>query len=133
MTRSCSDGLPVAPWMAEHTLRLPGTVPIAARPTGCSATRSSPSRWPYRDRLIAERPEAVHAMAEAAGRRRRSCWRWCSRTSTGCRAMRARAGGMRRPDGVVVPLDGPPLVAAGRLVQEDLVVLERPRAGPSTC
>ena len=33
---------------------------------------------------------------------------------------------MRRPDGVLVPLDGPPLLVAGRLVQEDLCLLERP-------
>ena len=33
---------------------------------------------------------------------------------------------MRRPDGVLVPLDGPPLITAGRLVQEDLCLLEKP-------
>jgi hypothetical protein len=32
---------------------------------------------------------------------------------------------MRRPDGVLVPLDGPPLLVAGRLVQEDLCLMER--------
>ncbi len=32
---------------------------------------------------------------------------------------------MIRPDGVAVPLDGPPLMVAGRLVEPDLVILER--------
>lgn len=36
------------------------------------------------------------------------------------------AGVVRRPDGVAVPTGGPPLVVAGRLVQEDLLVLEKP-------
>jgi len=34
-------------------------------------------------------------------------------------------GTVERPDGVRVPLDGAPLLAAGRLVQEDLLILER--------
>jgi dimethylamine monooxygenase subunit A len=36
----------------------------------------------------------------------------------------------RRPDGVLVPLEGPPLAVAGRLVQEDLVILERAETEP---
>jgi hypothetical protein len=38
------------------------------------------------------------------------------------------AGGaaLRRPDGVQVPLVGPPLLVAGRLAQEDFCLLQRP-------
>ena len=57
------ERLPVAPWMAEHTLRLPGTVPIAPA-DWLQRDEVFAEQMAYRDRLIAERPAAVHAMAE---------------------------------------------------------------------
>ncbi len=118
--------LPVAPWIADHTLRLPGTGPIPVA-EWLQRDDAFAAQMAYRDRLIAERSEAVHAMGE------------------GCRAAadellatvlaelgseyRREREGVRRPDGVVVALEGPPLLQAGRLVQEDLCILQKPEGG----
>lgn len=119
------ERLPVAPWMAAHTLRLPGTGPI------------DPADWlrrdevfaeqmAYRDRLIAERPEDVHALlpeAEPAAEELLAAVLAHVENAPGY----ARGGAtMRRPDGVEVPLDGSPLIVAGRLAQEDFCLLEKP-------
>lgn len=116
--------LPVAPWMAPHTLRLPGTVPVAP---GEWLLRDEvfDAQMALRDRLIAERREAVHAMepgAEAAARELLALILERLGADPGYRIETAR---VVRPDGVAVGLDGPPLVVAGRLVQEDLLVMER--------
>jgi hypothetical protein len=44
----------------------------------------------------------------------------------GAPGYRRGAAAVTRPDGVTVPLDAPPLLVAGRLVQEDLCILEQP-------
>jgi hypothetical protein len=116
--------LPVVPWMADHTLRLPGTVPI------------DPADWlqqdevfalqmAERDRLIAERPEEVLAMPEAARPAAEELLALILARLTDAPGYAREGEAVRRPDGVVVPLGGPPLAVAGRLVQEDLVILER--------
>ena len=111
--------------MAEHTLRLPGTVPIAPA-DWLQRDEAFAAQMAERDRLIAERPEAVHAMADGCRPAAEELLALVLAQLAERRAMRARAGAMRRPDGVLVPLDGPPLIAAGRLVQEDLVILDKP-------
>jgi dimethylamine monooxygenase subunit A len=116
--------LPVVPWMADHTLRLPGTVPI------------DPADWlqrdevfalqmAERDRLIAECPAEVLAMPEAARPAAEELLALILGHLDGVRGYAREDGAVRRPDGVLVPLDGPPLAVAGRVVQEDLVILER--------
>jgi hypothetical protein len=111
--------------MAEHTLRLPGTQPI------------DPAAWlqrdevfarqmAYRDRLIAERAQAVHAMAASC---RPAAEELLALVLSHLAAVPGYARGglsVTRPDGVTLPLDGPPLLVAGRLVQEDLCILEKP-------
>ena len=127
------DRLPVAPWMAEHTLRLPGTVPIPPA-DWLQRDEAFAAQMAYRDRLIAERPAAVPRHGRrAAAPPPTSCSPSCSRTSPRPPATRATATTIRRPDGVAVPLDGPPLLVAGRLVQEDLAdPREAAKAPPST-
>ncbi len=122
------ERLPVAPWMAEHTLRLPGTVPIAPA-DWLQRDEAFAAQMAYRDRLVAERLEAVHRMAEGCAPAADELLELVLAHLDGVPGYRREAGGMRRPDGVVVALDGPPLVVAGRLVQEDLVVLEKPQGG----
>lgn len=121
------DGLPVAPWMAEHTLRLPGTQPIAPE-EWLQRDDAFAAQMALRDRLIAERPAAVHAMSGGARPAAEELLALVLAHLDGV-AGYARAGDtLRRPDGVAAPLDGPPLIAAGRLVQEDLLILEQPEA-----
>lgn len=119
------ERLPVVPWMAEHTLRLPGTVPIALA-DWLQRDEVFSRQMALRDWLIAERPAEVHAMAPnarvAADELLAVVLEHLDSVPEYCREGRA----MRRPDGVLVALDGPPLLVAGRLVQEDLVILERP-------
>ncbi len=117
--------LPLAPWMADHTLRLPGTQPID-RADWLLRDEVFADQMAYRDALIADRPAFVHAMAE-------SCRPAAEELLAEVLSDLARVPGyvrdgatLRRPDGVTVPLDGPPLLVAGRLIQEDLVVLEKP-------
>lgn len=117
--------LPVAPWMAPHTSRLPGTVPI------------SPADWLFRDevfavrialrdRLIAERPDAVHACAPTAGPAADELLAHVIARLSDDPGYRVAPREVERPDGVRVARDGPPLLQAGRVVEEDLVILERP-------
>jgi Haem-dependent oxidative N-demethylase, alpha subunit-like len=124
MSEIVQERLPVAPWMAEHTLRLPGTVPIAPE-DWLQRDEVFAAQMAARDRLIAERRDAVHAMAESARPAAEELLATILDRLSAAEGYAREAGGMRRPDGVLVPLDGPPMVAAGRLVQEDLVVLEK--------
>ena len=66
----------------------------------------------YRDRLIAERPAAVHAMAEGAGPAAEELLALVLAHLDGAPGYVRDGRRVRRPDGVTVPLDGPPL--AGR-------------------
>ncbi len=119
--------LPVVPWMAEHTLRLPGTVPIAPE-DWLVRDDAFAAQMAARDALIAGQPEAVHAMMDES---RPAADELLARVLGAIAAVPGYAVGatsVRRPDGVEVPLAGPPLCVAGRLVQEDLCILQK-RAG----
>jgi hypothetical protein len=124
MTEIVQDRLGTVPWMAAHMLRLPGTVPIAPG-DWLQRDEAFAAQMAERDRLLAELPGHVHAMPDAA---RPAAEELLARVLA--RLDRApgyvrEPGGVRRPDGVVVPLAGPPLLVAGRLVQEDLLLLEK--------
>jgi hypothetical protein len=80
----------------------------------------------YRDRLIAERPAAVHALLPEGEAAAAELLATVLAHVEGVACYARTAGGMTRPDGVEVPTGGLPLIAAGRLVQEDLCLLERP-------
>ncbi len=117
--------LPVAPWMADHTLRLPGTVPIEAA-NWLQRDDVYAEQMAYRDALIATRSADVHALmpgAEPAAEELLATV--LEQVSTAPDHVRT-TNGLRRLDGVTVPLDGPPLAVAGRLAQEDFCLLEKP-------
>ncbi len=117
--------LPVAPWMAGHMLRLPGTVPV---PLADWLQRDEvyAEQMAYRDRLIAEREADVHALLPGAEAAAAELLGAVLATLEGAEGYVHVPGGLRRPDGVVVPLGDAPLIVAGRLVQEDLCLLEKP-------
>src|SRR6188474_3201675 len=111
--------------MAEHMLRLPGTVPV---PLADWLQRDEvfAEQMAARDYLIAERPAAVHAIADGARPAAAELLSVVLAHLEGVPGYVREGATMRRPDGVLVSLGGEPLIAAGRLVQEDLVLLERP-------
>ncbi len=124
MTPILHERLPVAPWMAAHTLRLPGTGPIDPA-DWLQRDEVFAEQMAYRDRLIAERPEDVHALSPGADCAAEELLDAVLAHVEGAPGYARRGGSVRRPDGVEVPLDGPPLIAAGRLAQEDFCLLEK--------
>ncbi len=123
------DRLPLAPWMAPHTWRLPGTVPIAPR-DWLLRDEVFAAQMALRDRLIAERPEAVMALLPGAEAAAAELLALVLEHLRAAPFYRIGASVVARPDGVEVALDAPPLAVAGRLVQEDLLILERPEGAP---
>lgn len=124
MPETLQSRLPVVPWMADHMLRLPGTVPIAPA-DWLQRDDAFAGQMAERDRLIRERLADVHAETRAAAAAADELLALVLAHLDGVPGYERTGGAMRRPDGVAVPLDGAPLVVAGRLVQEDLVLLDK--------
>ena len=106
--------------------RLPGTRPVEAD-TWLKMDEVYAQQMSYRDQLIAERRDTVYrcdAGAEPAAQE------VLERVVELIRAMpgfEVSKDTVTRPDGVTVDLHAePPLITAGRLVQEDLCILEKP-------
>lgn len=124
MTPITQKTLPFAPWMEPRTWRLPGIIPLTD--DGWIAPDDAyVGQMAERDRLIADAPNAVHALLP---RGRAAAEELYARaldklaTMPGFRFGREAA---ERPDGVTVPLDpDAPLLTLGRLVQEDLCLME---------
>jgi hypothetical protein len=112
--------LPVAPWMAPHTWRLPGTGPVALA-DWLIRDDVFAAQMACRDRLLAAREAEVLA-APATAPARELLAVVLDLLDPGYRRER---NAVVRPDGVRVGLDGPPLAVAARLVQEDLLILEK--------
>ncbi len=113
--------LPLAPWADPRTRRLPGTQPLDMADWLAVDEVYGP-QMAERDRLVATVPAAVHAVlpeAEAAAEELRAT------VLPRLPALGFEVGprDARRPDGVTVPLEGPPLLVLGRLVQEDFCLL----------
>ena len=116
--------LPYAPWMHASTSRLPGVLPLAGV-DWTTVDDAFVGQMAERDRLIKVAPHKVHALQDRAIPAARELY------DTLLVALRKRAGytisetSAQRPDGAVVPLDpAAPLLTLGRLIQEDLCVLE---------
>lgn len=129
MSEIVQSRLPVVPWMADHTLRLPGTVPVALG-DWLQRDDAFAGQMAERDRLILGHPGDVLAMAEGAGPAAEEVLALVLAHLGDVPGYGREDGAMRRPDGVVVPLDGAPLAVAGRLVQEDLLILQKPEGEP---
>jgi hypothetical protein len=119
------ERLPHAPWTDPRTARLPGTLPLTDD-SWIVQDEAFAAQMAERDRLIAERPGAVHALTEAA---RPAAEELCDLVLARLAAApgyRVGPGSAERPDGVPVPLDRTqPLLTLGRLVQEDLCLLQK--------
>lgn len=125
LTEILQSRLPVAPWMSAHALRLPGTGPIDPA-DWLQRDDAFAEQMALRDRLIAGRRAEVHAVAEGAEAAAEETLETVLGHLARDPGYRREADAILRPDGVRVPQGGPPLVVAGRLVQEDLCILEKP-------
>jgi hypothetical protein len=119
------DRLNNAPWMMPRAMRLPGTEP------------ADPARWlqrdsafaaqmALRDELIATKPADVHQIATGCEPAARELLALILTHLDGVPGYEREGAMMRRLGGIAIPLDGGPLIAAGRLVQEDLLILQKP-------
>ena len=117
--------LPFAPWMDPRTSRLPGTLPLVDE--GWTLVDDAFSgQMAERDRLIRECPQRVHALQDRARPAAHELYSSILATLKGRAGYHVTAGSVRRPDGVTVVLDASePLLTLGRLVQEDLCLLEK--------
>lgn len=114
--------MPYDPFAAERW-RLPGTAPVG--PEGWLVVDSAyTEQMAERDRLIAARPADVHRLSAEAGEAAEEL------REIVLADLRHREGfdfgrsGIRRPDGVRVPRELPPLLLLGRLVQADFCLLQ---------
>ncbi len=120
------DHLPFRPWAEEKTRRLPGLNPVAPG-EWLIADEAFAGQMALRDSLIAARRAMVLALDPAARPAAEELLEAVLAEIAGAPGYALSAGQVQRPDGVIVPLDrADPLATAGRLVQEDLVILEKP-------
>jgi len=120
----CQDHLPHLPWMDPRTRRLPGIQPVIGS-DWLRLDEAYAAQMALRDRLIADRPGLVHALLPEGRAAAAELY------ATVLDRLHHLAGFgidktvINRPDGVSVPLDpDQPLLTLGRLVQEDLCLLQ---------
>ncbi|MCY1125448.1 DUF3445 domain-containing protein [Frigidibacter sp. RF13] len=119
------DRLPFVPWMDPRTQRLPGILPLE---DGAWLVRDEAfaGQMAERDRLVATMPKVVTASTEGAGPAIAELWDCVLTRLSADPGYRMSEDSVLRPDGVTVPLDpGAKLLTLGRLVQEDLCLMER--------
>lgn len=117
--------LPFAPWMDPRTARLPGILPVEGD-DWLRVDDAFGGQMAERDRLIASRPEIVHGMLESARPAAEELYAKVMQHLARTEGFALGATEVRRPDGVVVPLDPSlPLKTLGHLVQEDLCLMEK--------
>lgn len=119
------DRLPHLPWIDPRTARLPGILPVEGQ-DWLRVDEAYAPQMALRDRLIAARPDVVHALLPQARPAAEELYAivldWL-RTASGFTVTNTA---VTRPDGVTVPLDpNQPLMTLGRLVQEDLCLMQQ--------
>lgn len=124
MTPITQKTLPFAPWMDPRTARLPGIVPLTddawVLPDDAYAGQMA-----ERDRLIAHAAGAVHALLPQGRAAADELYARALAKLAGMEGFRIGRDHALRPDGLTVPLDpDQPLLTLGRLVQEDLCLMQ---------
>jgi dimethylamine monooxygenase subunit A len=119
------DRLPHLPWIDARTRRLPGIQPVKGR-DWLRIDEAYAAQMALRDRLIAQQPGAVHALLPkarpAADELYGATLDWLRGTS----GFSVTDSAVTRPDGIAIALDpANPLLTLGRLVQEDLCLMQR--------
>lgn len=119
------DRLPVAAWADPRTARLPGIQPLP-RDAWLLVDEAYCAQMAERDRLIAARPDKVHALLPGAAPAAQELLETVLADLARRDDFTVTAGDVRRPDGVAVALDrSMPLLTLGRLVQADFCLMER--------
>jgi dimethylamine monooxygenase subunit A len=119
------SSLPFAPWMDPRTSKLPGVLPLL-EDDWTWVDDAFAGQMAERDRLIASYPDAVHAMQDRSGPAANELYEIILEKLQHRAGYEVTSRSVRRPDGVEVALDQElPLLTLGRLVQEDLCLLEQ--------
>lgn len=117
--------LPFAPWMDPRTARLPGILPVEGD-DWLRVDDAFAGQMAERDARIRDQLPLVHGLLPGARPAAAELLDRVLQKLAQNPGYRLGADAVQRPDGVAVPLDrAQPLVTAGRLVQEDLCLLER--------
>ncbi|WGV17100.1 heme-dependent oxidative N-demethylase family protein [Fuscovulum ytuae] len=119
------DRLPHVPWLDPATARLPGMRPCGAE-DWLRMDEAYAGQMAERDWLIATRQPLVHALLPegraAAAELLDAALELLARRA----GFAVGAASVTRPDGVVVPVDRAfPLITLGRLVQQDLCLMQK--------
>jgi hypothetical protein len=118
------DRLPHLPWIDPRTARLPGILPVEGR-DWLRVDEAYAAQMALRDRLIAGQPDIVHALLPQARPAADELYATVLDWLHSAPGFIVTATNVTRPDGVTVPLDpGQPLLTLGRLVQEDLCLMQ---------
>jgi dimethylamine monooxygenase subunit A len=121
----CQGRLGVAPWMDPLSARLPGLQPVAPG-EWLQRDDAFARQMAYRDRLLSETRDDVVATPVEINQAERDLLDAVLAHIANEPGYRRAGEIVTRPDGVAVQLDGDrPLVTAARLVQEDMLVLEK--------
>lgn len=124
----CQATLPIRPWAEERTRRLPGLNPIAPG-EWLLVDDAYGAQMAYREALLADRPGAVLALDLEARPAAEELLQAVLDDIENKPGFAFDGNKVTCPDGRVVTIDrAAPLATCGRLVQEDLVILE-PRSG----
>ncbi len=116
--------LPFLPWMDPRTARLPGILPVEAE-DWLRVDDAFAGQMALRDRLIAGSAAQVHTLLPQGQAAAEELLARVLSELARVPDYAVGAGKVRRPDGVEVALDpGQPLLTLGRLVQEDLCLLQ---------
>lgn len=118
------DRLPLYPWADAATRRLPGIQPVQGR-DWLRVDEAYAGQMALRDRLIAGQPEVVNALLPdarpAADELYAAVLDWLRDEPD----FVVGEGAVIRPDGVSVPMNpDEPLLTLGRLVQQDLCLMQ---------
>lgn len=117
--------LPYSPWSDPAHTRLPGMQPMDMA-DWLIVDEAYGAQMAERDRLIADLPEKVHALDGAALPAARELLEMVLEHLAGHAGFTIGAQAVTRPDGVQVALNrDAPLLSAGRLVQEDLCLMQK--------
>ncbi|TXH95735.1 MAG: DUF3445 domain-containing protein [Pseudorhodobacter sp.] len=118
--------LPFASWMDPRLARLPGILPIEGD-DWLRVDDAFAAQMAERDRLFDEKSDLVLGMLDSARPAAAELYALVLARLSRTDGYTVGATEVRRPDGVTVPLDpADPMRTVGRLVQEDLCLMERP-------
>ena len=118
------DRLPLHPWEHPATRRLPGIQPVQGR-DWLRVDEAYAPQMALRDRLIAAQTDTVHSLLPQARPASDELYATILTWIADEPGFTIGQGEVTRPDGVTVPLDpAQPLLTLGRLVQEDLCLMQ---------